>query len=191
MLALCLQSGMHYRKARIWDADWIVPRTTIRCIWSNWAIRMLMFLSLVRPDLRGLHYAGFCCQSCQIRMVLIMLYGIYFIKHFFILSQLRPTPITHAAFGRLETRLWKEGGIKLETMFDVRREQLFSPLYRTAASDMSTPHQEAQPVSHEMPSSHEVIGQDSWRGPVIQLPGGMLRVQCGDAWSVRNVRLWS
>ena len=39
MLALCLQSGMHYRKVRFWDADWIVPRTTSDCIWStvNWS----------------------------------------------------------------------------------------------------------------------------------------------------------
>ena len=32
---------------------------------------MLMFLSLVRPDLRGLHNAGFCCQAYQIRMTTV------------------------------------------------------------------------------------------------------------------------
>ena len=56
---------------------------------------MLMFLCLVRPDLRGLHNAGFCCQACQIRMLLIMHYGIYFIKHFVITSQLQQAPTTH------------------------------------------------------------------------------------------------
>ena len=29
---------------------------------------MLMFLSIVRPDLRGLHNAGFCCLACQRRI---------------------------------------------------------------------------------------------------------------------------
>ena len=55
---------------------------------------MLMLLSLVRIYLRGLHNAGFCCRACQIRMVLIMLYRIYFIKHFFIMSQLRQDSTT-------------------------------------------------------------------------------------------------
>ena len=80
MLALCLKSGMRYRKVRVWDAVWIIPQTTSVCLRSNWATRMLMFLSSVRPDLHGLHNAGFCYRACQIRMVLIMLYGIYFIN---------------------------------------------------------------------------------------------------------------
>ena len=97
MLALCLQSVVYYRKVRFWDANWIVPRTTSDCIWSNRATRILMFLSYVWPDLRGLHNAGFCCQACQIRMVLIMLYGIYFMKHFCIMSLLRQTPTTNGS----------------------------------------------------------------------------------------------
>ena len=170
---------MHYRTVWIWDANWIVPRTTSGCIWSNWATSMLMFLSVVQPDLHGLHNAAFWCQACQIRMVLIMLFGIYFIKHFFILSQLLQAPSTVAYIIPIWTRHNKFRG--RPSLMNFPYGEMYSTNFRLQQSHPVL----TSPVSDEFSVRRDVfdnlqraMNSVAWSRPVIWLIITSRRLPC-------------